>query len=50
VLLLVDGDHTPTPDELPDNLRTEFVRKPVALPELLDAVHRALIKARVASD
>lgn len=50
VLLLVDGDHTPTPDELPDNLRTEFVRKPVALPELLDAVHRALVKARVSGD
>jgi signal transduction histidine kinase len=50
VLLLVDGDHTPTADELPDNLRTEFVRKPVALPELLDAVNRALVKARVSAD
>jgi signal transduction histidine kinase len=46
VLLLVDGDNIPTPDELPDSLCTEFVRKPVALPELLDAVHRALVKGR----
>jgi signal transduction histidine kinase len=46
VLLLVDGDHTPTADELPETLRTEFVRKPVALPELLDAVHRVLVKGR----
>jgi CheY-like chemotaxis protein len=49
VLLLVDGDHTPTPDDLPTGLLAEFVRKPVALPELLDAVHRALIKRRSAA-
>ena len=44
VLLLVDDGHTPAAEELPDSLRTEFVRKPVALPQLLDAVHRALVR------
>jgi signal transduction histidine kinase len=47
VLLLVDHGHTPAAEELPDTLRTEFVRKPVALPELLDAVHRALARTAV---
>jgi signal transduction histidine kinase len=42
VLLLDDDDGRPTADELPPTLRIEFVRKPVALPELLDAVHRML--------
>jgi signal transduction histidine kinase len=42
VLLLVDEGHTPASEELPETLRIEFVRKPVALPELLDAVSRAL--------
>lgn len=42
VLLLVDDGPTPAPEELPDSLRIEFVRKPVALPQLLAAVQRAL--------
>jgi signal transduction histidine kinase len=42
ILLLVDEGHAPTPEELPQSLRADFVRKPVALPELLDAVHRIL--------
>jgi signal transduction histidine kinase len=42
VLLLVDDGPTPAPEELPDTLRIEFVRKPVALPQLLGAVRRAL--------
>lgn len=45
VLLLVDESNTPTREELPDTLRMAFVRKPVALPELLDAVHRLLVDA-----
>jgi signal transduction histidine kinase len=45
VLLLVDDGPTPTPDELPETLRIEFVRKPVALPQLLGAVQRALAAA-----
>jgi signal transduction histidine kinase len=49
VLLLVDEGHPPPPEELPDALHTEFVRKPVALPELLDAVQRALRRSSAAS-
>ncbi len=46
VLLLVDQDHTPTREELPDALRTAFVRKPVVLPELLEVAHRLLVDSR----
>jgi signal transduction histidine kinase len=42
VLLLIDEHHRPDPDELPPTLRTELVRKPVELPDLLSAVQRAL--------
>jgi signal transduction histidine kinase len=42
ILLLIDDHHAPARDELPQNMRADFVRKPVALPELLDAVHRLL--------
>lgn len=48
VLLLVD-DHAPAADELPSAMRIEYVRKPVALPELLDAVNRALVSAAAAT-
>lgn len=50
LLFLVNEDHTPTQEELPDSLRTACVRKPVDLPELLDAVHRILIDAASQSD
>lgn len=42
VLLLIDEQHRPDPDELPPTLRTELVRKPVEIPDLLAAVRRAL--------
>lgn len=45
ILLLIDDQHTPSRDELPQSMRADFVRKPVALPELLDAVHRLLAEA-----
>jgi signal transduction histidine kinase len=47
ILLLVDDHHLPAREELPPEMRAEFVRKPVALPELLDAVHRLLMQAKV---
>jgi CheY-like chemotaxis protein len=46
ILLLVDDDRSPARDELPEALQASFVRKPVALPELLDAVHRLLTEQR----
>ena len=46
ILLLVDDHHAPAREELPQDMRVDFVRKPVALPELLDAVHRLLLDAK----
>lgn len=46
VLLLVNEGHAPTREDLPDALRTAFVRKPVVLPELLDAAHRLLVDSK----
>lgn len=42
VLLMVDAAHPPTPDELPPDLRIALLHKPIDMPALLAAVHRAL--------
>lgn len=42
VLLLVDDEADTHADQWPQDLRIRILRKPVALPELLDAVHQLL--------
>jgi hypothetical protein len=46
IIQLVDDDSSPARDEMPEALQASFVRKPVALPDLLDAVHRLLTEQR----